>query len=30
MRKKIHKPRFGALDLIRYIGPGLISNRWIY
>ena len=24
MRKKIHKPRFGALDLIRYIGPGLI------
>jgi manganese transport protein len=24
MRKKIHKPRFGALDLIKYIGPGLI------
>jgi len=24
MRKKIHKPRFGALDLIRYIGPGLL------
>lgn len=24
MRKKVHKPRFGALDLIRYIGPGLL------
>ncbi|MDP4292563.1 MAG: Nramp family divalent metal transporter [Bacteroidota bacterium] len=24
MKSRIHKPRFGALDLIRYIGPGLL------
>ena len=24
MDKKIHKPRFGALDLFNYIGPGLL------
>ncbi|HPM19454.1 MAG TPA: divalent metal cation transporter, partial [Bacteroidales bacterium] len=23
-KKKVHKPVFGALDILRYIGPGML------